>query len=79
MLGILATTAFNPAGTSGLLHGNTHFFLVQCAALLIASIWAFAFTLAMLWVIDRITPVRVSEETEQMGLDQGLGGETAYL
>jgi hypothetical protein len=22
---------------------------------------------------------RVSEETEQMGLDQGLGGETAYL
>jgi Amt family ammonium transporter len=56
-----------------------HFFLVQCAALLIASIWAFAFTLGMLWVVDRITPVRVSEETEQMGLDQGLGGESAYL
>ena len=79
MLGILATTAFNPAGTSGLLHGNTHFFLVQCAATLIASIWAFAFTLGMLWVVDRITPVRVSEETEQRGLDQDLGGETAYL
>ena len=79
MLGILATTAFNPAGTDGLLHGNMHFFLVQCAAILIASIWAFAFTLGMLWVVDRITPVRVSEETEQMGLDQGLGGETAYL
>jgi Amt family ammonium transporter len=79
MLGILATTALNPGGTEGLLHGNMHFFLVQCAALLIASIWAFAFTLGMLWVVDRITPVRVSEETEQMGLDQGLGGETAYL
>jgi hypothetical protein len=33
----------------------------------------------MLWVVDRITPVRVSEETEQRGLDQDLGGETAYL
>jgi len=79
MLGILATTAFNPAGTAGLVHGNTHFFLVQCAAILIASIWAFAFTLGMLWLVDRITPVRVSEETEQRGLDQDLGGETAYL
>ncbi len=79
MLGILATTAFNPAGTDGLLHGNMHFFLVQCAAILVASISAFAFTLGMLRVIDRITPVRVSAVTEQIGRDQGLGGETAYL
>jgi ammonium transporter, Amt family len=78
-LGILATTAFNPAGTDGLLHGNMHFFLVQCAAILLASIWAFAFTLGMLWVVNRITPVRVSEETEQMGLDQGLGGDCVPL
>jgi Ammonium Transporter Family len=30
VLGILATTVFNSAGTNGLLHGNVHFFLVQC-------------------------------------------------
>ena len=66
-------------GNAAIVAYAMHFFLVQCAAILIASIWAFAFTLGMLWVVDRITPVRVSEETEQMGLDQGLGGETAYL
>ena len=79
LLGLLATTAFNPAGTNGLLHGNAHFFLVQCAALLLSSAWAFAFTLGMLWAIDRITAVRVSQETEEIGLDQGIDGETAYL
>jgi ammonia channel protein AmtB len=33
----------------------------------------------MLWIIDRFTPVKVTAEQEQMGLDAGLHGETAYL
>jgi ammonia channel protein AmtB len=33
----------------------------------------------MLWVIDRITPVRVEEAHEVVGLDEALHGETAYL
>ena len=79
LCGILATKAFNPAGVDGLLRGNTHFFLVQCAAVLLSSVWAFVFTLGMLWVIDRIAKVKVSEGTEEMGLDVGLHGERAYL
>jgi Amt family ammonium transporter len=79
LCGLLATTAFNPAGVDGLLRGNTHFFLVQCAAVLVSSVWAFVFTFGMLWVIDHVTKVQVAEGTEEMGLDAGLHGERAYL
>jgi Amt family ammonium transporter len=79
LCGIFATTTFNPNGVDGLLRGNTHFFLVQCLAVVLSSAWAFAFTLGMLKVIDLITPVKVTEGTEQVGLDAGIHGEKAYL
>jgi Amt family ammonium transporter len=79
LCGIFATTAFNPAGVDGLLRGNSHFFLVQLAAVAISSVWAFLFTYGMLWLIDRITPVKVQDADEAAGLDQSLHGETAYL
>ncbi|QQR73370.1 MAG: ammonium transporter [Holophagales bacterium] len=79
LCGIFATKAFNPAGVDGLLRGNSHFFLVECGAVLISSVWAFAFTLGMLWVINKITPVRVEEAQEEVGLDEGIHGEKAYL
>ena len=79
LCGVFATTAFNPLGVDGLLRGNSTFFLVQCAAVAISSVWAFVFTLGMLWLIDHITPVKVTEGTEVIGLDAGLHGEEAYL
>ena len=77
-LGIFASKAWNPAGADGLLLGGWDFFGKQCAAVAISSIWAFAFTYAMLWIIDRITPVRVDAAHEENGLDAGLHGEQAY-
>lgn len=79
LCGVFATTAFNPAGVDGLLHGNARFFLIECGAVLLSSVWAFAFTLGMLKLIDLVTPVKVTEGTEQVGLDSGLHGEVAYL
>lgn len=78
LCGIFATTVFNPAGVDGLLRGNAHFFLVELAAVAISSIWAFGFTLGMLWLIDKITPVRVGAGQEAEGLDSALHGEVAY-
>jgi ammonium transporter, Amt family len=78
MLGVLATTAFNPAGTNGLLAGNPEFFVKQLVAVVGSSVWAFGFTYAMLWLIDRATPVRVGAQVEESGLDSGLHGEDAY-
>ena len=37
------------------------------------------FTYGMLWLIDRVTPVRVTAGVEEVGLDVGLHHEEAYL
>ena len=79
LLGVFATTAFNPAGTDGLVAGNGAFFLKQLVAVALSSVWAFAFTYGMLWLIDRVTPVKVEESAQESGLDAALHGETAYL
>ena len=79
LLGLLATTAFNPNGANGLLAGNPTFFLKELAAVAISSAWAFGFTYGMLWLINRVTPVRVTPGVEQTGLDAGLLHEEAYL
>ena len=79
MLGAFATTAFNPAGTNGLLAGNPEFFLKQLVAVAISSVWAFGFTYGMLWLINRVTPVRVADDVEARGLDAGLHHEEAYV
>ncbi|HJW72831.1 MAG TPA: ammonium transporter, partial [Geothrix sp.] len=68
-LGVFASKAWNPAGSDGLLLGNIGFFGKQCAAVVISSVWAFGFTYGMLWIIDRITPVRVGVSAEENGLD----------
>jgi Amt family ammonium transporter len=77
-LGIFASKAWNPAGSDGLLLGNVGFFGKQVAAVAISSVWAFGFTYGMLWIIDRITPVRVTASAEVKGLDTELQGEEAY-
>ena len=82
MLGMFASKAFNPAGRNGLFSGDPdgpRFFVIQCGAVLMSSVWAFAFTYGMLCLINVITPVKVTKETEELGLDAGLHGETAYL
>src|SRR6202030_286471 len=79
LLGVFATTLFNPHGADGLLAGNATFLGKQLVAVAISSVWAFSFTYAMLWLIDRVTPVKVDQATEVSGLDVALHGETAYL
>jgi len=77
MLGVFASTAANPAGANGLLQGNAPFFIKELLAVAGACVYAFVFTYAMLWLINKITPVRISEKDE-MGLDEALHGEQAY-
>ena len=79
LLGIFATTAFNPDGANGLLAGNASFFGKEVVAIAFSSIWAFVFTYGMLWLIDRFTTVKVDPAAEEGGLDAALHGETAYL
>ncbi len=78
MLGVFASTAVNPNAPAGLVFGGTGFFVKQVVAVIGASVYAFLFTYIMLFVINKITKVRVSEEEELKGLDAALHEEVAY-
>lgn len=78
LLGVFASTAWNPNGADGLLLGGAAFFGKQLAAAVICSVWAFVFTYGMLWLISRVTATTVSAAAEEGGLDMYLHGEEAY-
>ena len=80
LLGLFASGAVNPmATTNGLLTGGgTSFFMKQLISVLCVSAYCFVFTYVMLWVINFITPVRVTNEEQELGLDSSLHGEIAY-
>ncbi len=77
-LGVLATKTVNSAGADGLYYGDSSFFVKELVGVGVGIVWALVVTYVLLWVIDKITPVRVSEADEQAGLDNALHGETAY-
>ena len=79
LLGVFASKAINGAGADGLLFGGGASLLVkQVVAVVAASVYAFIFTYIMLIVINWITPVKVDENAEKLGLDEALHGEKAY-
>ncbi|HEV7554426.1 MAG TPA: hypothetical protein VGO00_03160, partial [Kofleriaceae bacterium] len=78
-VGLFATLAVNGGGSDGVFAGGGASLLFkQTIAVLGASVWAFAFTYGMLYVIDKVTPVKVSEADEVAGLDTSLHSEQAY-
>ena len=76
LLGIFGSATI--LGSNGLIYGNVTFFLKQVAAAVLCAIYAFAVTYAIMWITDKITPVRVSEEEEKTGLDLAEWSETTY-
>lgn len=80
LLGLFATSSVNPmVTTNGLLMGGGFgFFWKQLIAVVGVCVYAFVFSYVMLWLINFITPVKVTKEEEAMGLDNSLHGEIAY-
>ncbi len=76
LLGVFASSAIN--GQAGLLEGDSMFFIKQVVAVVVAAAYAFIFTYIMLVIINFITPVKVGESEETLGLDESLHGEKAY-
>ncbi|NLO91940.1 MAG: ammonium transporter, partial [Elusimicrobia bacterium] len=69
----------NSAGADGLFYGNVSFFWKQLIAVAGAAVYAFVFTYVMLYLINKVTPVKTSESDENSGLDEAQHGEVAYL
>ncbi len=76
LLGVFASSAIN--GEGGLLEGNTAFFAKETISVIVASAYAFVFTYIMLALINKITPVKVSQDAEIEGIDSAIHGEKAY-
>jgi len=67
--GIFASKAINSAGNDGLLYGGTSFFLHQLLGCIIVVAFALIMSFILFKVVDIISPMRVSEEDELLGLD----------
>lgn len=80
MLGMFASSSVNPAVVlNGLFTGGGfEFFIKQTVAVLVVGLYCFVFTYVMLIVINFITPVKVTKEEEESGVDDALHGEIAY-
>jgi ammonium transporter, Amt family len=80
MLGLFATNAVNPmVTTNGLfMGGGFDFFWKQFITVIGVCVYAFIFSYVMLTLINFVTPVKVTKEEEEAGLDSSLHGEMAY-
>jgi len=76
-LGLFGSKEVNVSGFDGLFFGGGAFFVKQLVAVTFASVWAFLFTYAMLWLINLVTPVKVEQDL-QGDVDEVELGETAY-
>ncbi len=77
--GLFASKAVNSAGADGLFYGNPSQFLIQLLTIGIVIVFAFGMTLLISKLIARFTPLRVSVNEEEVGLDISEHGERAYV
>ncbi|MEP7268624.1 MAG: ammonium transporter [Saprospiraceae bacterium] len=75
LTGVFASKNINSAGANGLFFGETHLFFTHLIALVIVSLFAFFGTALLLRIVNMITPMRVSAEEEEAGLDLSQHGE----
>jgi Amt family ammonium transporter len=77
LTGVFASKAVNPVvgDNQGLIFGTPTLFINQLIALVIVSIFAFVGSYILFFIVNKITPLRVSEEKEELGLDISQHGE----
>jgi len=76
--GLFASKAINSAGSDGLFFGNPGQLWIQFVSVVATLAFSFIVTYIILKVVNAITPVRVTEDEEEAGLDVALHSETAY-
>ena len=80
--GVLLTAVFMDAALGGV--GFSEGFsmsgqaTVQLIGIIVTLLWSFAVSLIIAKVVQAVTGLRVSVDTEEQGLDVNLHGERAY-
>lgn len=75
--GLFASAAIQ-SGINGLFFGNLHQFVAQLEAVAVVVPFAFFGSYGLLKLVNVFSPLRVSEEAENAGLDLSEHGEEAY-
>jgi ammonium transporter, Amt family len=76
-IGLFAQRAWN-AAANGLFYGDVSQLGHQALADLVAPVYAFVMTFALLRLIGLVTPLRATERQEALGMDVVQHGEEAY-
>jgi Amt family ammonium transporter len=76
--GLWATTAVNPAGANGLFAGSASLLGAQLLAVGVVAAFAFGGTFGLLSLVNLVSPMRVSEHDERVGLDLTQHREAGY-
>jgi Amt family ammonium transporter len=77
-VGLLATTAINPAGADGLFYGNMATLMTQLKGIAIVAVYSIVVSFVLLKLIDKVVGLRVDDDHELMGLDLSQHSETGY-
>jgi Amt family ammonium transporter len=77
LTGVFADPAINALGT-GALYGNPGQLLTQLIATVVTIVYSGVMTLLIFLAIKAVVGLRVSPESEMMGLDESEHGERAY-
>lgn len=76
LTGVFASKAVNPnIENQGLWFGETNLFVNHCIVMVIVSAFSFGMSYLIFYIVNKITPLRVSEEKEALGLDITQHGE----
>jgi Amt family ammonium transporter len=75
-VGAISATGDAPGGSPGLLEGNVRQVLVQLVGIAVTVAWCGIATFAILKLTELFVPLRVSDESERVGLDVALHGES---
>ncbi len=86
LTGVFATSSVNPAVESlslglkgGLVDGHAGLIWQQAQAVLATMGYCGVGTVVILWVVNRVTPVRADEQAQILGLDLSQHSERAYI
>jgi Amt family ammonium transporter len=79
LFAVFFANAAAPAGITGIFFGGDFDLLWrESTALLVTMVYSFAMTYAIAWTMNKIVPIRVNAEEEELGLDRSIHAETAY-
>ncbi|HEY0771564.1 MAG TPA: ammonia channel protein, partial [Sphingobacteriaceae bacterium] len=72
---VFATKTVNSAGADGWFYGDPAFFFTQLKGAAIVVVYSFTVSYVIFKLLNLIQPIRVSQEEEELGLDESQHNE----